>query len=176
MTYYLNTIYKWEGDSTQPLDDLFTWKSGRKLLPHKTSFTHARIIADVGDREAYNDAVAAAAALVTANATMVSNLTMGGSIGEDLLGDERFSVGGDLLVDIDDEELEYSGDYRLTFNLYVDGTLRFTKDVYSADKPFRIRHGRKGRAFEIEVTGNVPVRRVDVAQSLKELMAPDGGA
>lgn len=172
--YYLSTVYKWEGDKTQPLEDLFLWRSKKFLLPRRTAFSCARIIAETGDRQAYQDLLAAQAALVAANAVMVSGHTLGGSIGDEALGDETVPLGGDLLVDAGSEP-EYSGDFMLTLNFYADGVLKFTKDVYSSGVPFRLSQGYRGRTFEVEITGNVPVRRIDVANSMKELKMLDGG-
>ena len=169
-------IYKWEGDKTQPLDDGFTWKGGKIITPTRTAFGCARVIAEVGDRQAYYDSVVARDDAIRRNAARISNRTVGGAIGEDPIGDILIALNGDLLEDVPSSE-EYSGNFNLSLNFYVDGTLRFTKDVYASDIPFRVTarddNGKavRGRIFEVEITGNVPVQRIDVASAMEELSA-----
>jgi hypothetical protein len=167
-------IYKWEGDKTQPLDQGFTWKGKKVVLPSRTSFGAARVIAETGDRQAYYEEVVAHDEAVRRNAARISNRTLGGAIGEDVVAEPLISVNGDLLEDVPTVQ-SYSGNFFFTFNWYVDGTLRFTKDVYASDIPFRVsardanEKTLRGRIFEIEITGNVTVQRVDVASSMSEL-------
>lgn len=167
-------IYRWEGDKTQPLDQGFTWKGKKIVMPSRTAFGAARVIAEVGDRQAYYDSIVARDEAIRRNAARISNRTLGGAIGEDVVASTLISVNGDLLEDVPTVEA-YSGNFALTFNWYVDGTLRFTKDVYASDVPFRVSardddgKALRGRSFEIEITGNVEVIRIDVASAMEEL-------
>ena len=169
-------IYKWEGDTTQPLDDGFTWKGKKILVPSRTAFGCARVIAEVGDRQAYYDEVVAHDDTVRRNAARISNRTIGGAIGEDLVAEPLIALNGDLLEDVPTVQ-DYSGNFKLVFNWYVDGVLKFTKDVYASDIPFRLSSGVRGREFEVEITGNVTVQRIDVASAMGELktLATQGG-
>ena len=167
-------IYKWEGDSTQPLDAPFTWKSKRFLMPRRTAFSCARVIAEVGDRSDYYALLMAHDEAVRRNAARISSLTLGGAIGENELANTLLSLNGDFLEEVPAVQ-DYSGKFVLTFNFYVDGTLLFTKDVYASDVPFRLGDGVMGRKFEVEVTGNVTVERIDVASSMDELKALSQG-
>lgn len=173
-------IYKWEGDNTQPLDEGFTWKGKKILLPSRTAFGCARVIAKTGDRQAYYDEVVAHDEAVKRNAARISNHTLSGAIGEDPLGSTLISLNGDLLEDVPTVQ-DYSGNFELAFNWYVDGVLRFTKDVYATDIPFRVSArdatGKtvKGRIFEAELVGNVEVQRLDIASSIDELKTLEQG-
>lgn len=167
-------IFKWEGDKTQPLDQGFIWKGERIVIPSRTAFGAARVIAEVGDRQDYYDSVVLRDEAIRRNAARISNRTLGGAIGEDVVAEPLISLNGDLLEDVPAAE-SYSGNFSLTFNWYVDGTLRFTKDVYASDVPFRISardddgKALRGRSFEIDITGNVEVQRIDVASAMEEL-------
>lgn len=56
----------------------------------------------------------------------------------------------------------------LTFMLFVDGSLVFSKNI-SNSKPFRLPAGYIGKDVEIMIVGNAPVYRVDLASSITEL-------
>lgn len=172
-------VYRWEGDTTQPHDDGFTWKSKKMLLPVRTAFGAARVIASVGDRADYYALVVARQEAIRRNQARISALSIGGAIGEDTLGSIDIAVNGDLLEAVTDVEA-YSGVFELTLNWYVDGVLRFTKDVYASDVPFRLAakdagKTMRGRSFEMEITGNVEVKRIDVAGTVDELKALQQG-
>jgi hypothetical protein len=56
----------------------------------------------------------------------------------------------------------------ITFRMYVDGVLRFAKQVTSAD-PFRLPSGFKSRIYEFEIIGTDHWTAAFVAQSIEEL-------
>ena len=56
----------------------------------------------------------------------------------------------------------------LTFTLWADGEVVFTKKVYST-KPFRLPSGYVGKDIEISLSGSVPVYKIDLATSMQEL-------
>ena len=172
MARYRNRIYEWEGDTTQPYPADFTFKTKRLLLPQRSSFNCARVVADTGNRETYYESLSARQAAIDRNNEMISAGVMGGSISEDLIG-ASLSVNGDNLVDVPVVGA-YSGAFNLLFKLYVDGVLKFTKDVYASGIPFRIPGGFRGRSFEIQIEGNVNVRRVDMASAMSELASLGG--
>ena len=67
---------------------------------------------------------------------------------------------------------DYSGDFALKVDIYGDDVLLFTKQIYSNNKPFRLGNiGIRARAWYIKITGNVRVRRFDMADSIDELKA-----
>lgn len=170
-TAYETYIYEWEGDDTQPFGSNFTWKSGKMLLPRRTTFSCARLIADVGDRSDYWDDLQDYYDTIRQNGLLIDAFSMGGAIGEDPVG-ESIPINGDELLDATAPSA-YSGDFNMSVKIYADGTLKFTKDVYANGIPFRIDQGYRGRSWEVEIIGNVRVRRFDMATSMRELMAED---
>lgn len=174
-----NRIFQWEGDTTQPYEGAFTWKSKRFLFPYRTTFAVARVIAEVGDRSAFFATLEARRLTIIRNNARISNGLLGGAIGEGYVGDGLYALGSDLQEEVGAEPT-YSGDYDLLVNFYADGVLKFTKNVYASDVPFRLADGFRARSFEVEIVGNVTVRRFDMASSMRELMQspvqqPEGG-
>ncbi|MBU1066965.1 hypothetical protein KKE60_04225 [Patescibacteria group bacterium] len=161
---YINQIYEWEGDDTQPYSSNYTWKSKEYLLPVKTIFSAGRVIATFDDREDYYDELAASAAATARNAARISGGILGSMLGSAAIGERMLN--GDTLETVPTVG-DFSGDYNCTLNVYVGGTLAFTKEIYS-DRPFRIGAGR-GRSWAVEITGNVIVKQIDMASSMKEL-------
>jgi len=171
-----NKIFRWQGDTTQPYEDFFYWKSKTYLLPVRTTFGVARVIATTGDREAFYQTLATRNDTIRRNNERLSLDNVGGAIGENVIGDGSFEIGGDSQEEVAAEP-SYSGDFDLSVNFYADGVLKFTKQVYASNVPFRLNDGYRGRSFEIEVFGNVTVRRIDMASSMRELqkvMAQEG--
>lgn len=161
----INSVYEWEGDQTQPYSSNWIWRTKKFLLPYLTTIGAARVIAEVGDREAYYALLAARQAVILNNSALISAGAVGGAIAEDLIG--SLEVNGDNLADPPTVG-GYSGDFNLIFRLYVDDVLRFTKEIYSS-KPFRCADGYRGRTFEFELEGNVTVRRLDWGASISDL-------
>lgn len=164
---YRNKIYEWQGDTTQPYPNDFTWKSKIYLFSFVMTFNCARIISVTGDRQDYYDSLIAYNRVVSRNNERIP-YDMGGAVGESYIG-EDIEVNGDYLEELE-AVADYSGDFNLTMYFYVDETLHFTKEIYSTDKPFRIPGGLRGRKFEIQIEGNVTVKRIDLATSIQELM------
>jgi hypothetical protein len=157
-------VYEWEGDTTQPLGN-FTWKSKKFMLPSQIAFNAARLKFTSTEREAYWDLVESYNAAIARNRAVISNLAPGGTLGEELIG-EDIEVAGD---DLDDAPTvpTYTGEDGLQLKVYMNGTLVETKEVYS-QKPFKIT-GKRGRTIEVEIIGNVTVAEVGVATSVAEL-------
>lgn len=161
----INNIYQWEGDQTQPYPSNWVWRSKKFLLPYLTTIGAVRVIASLADREDYYVLIAARRAVILRNSARISSGLIGGTISEDLIGE----------IEVNGDELEtpptvgdYSGDFNLVFRLYVDGTLKFTKEVY-ANKPFRCADGFRGRTFEFEIDGNVTIRNLAWGASISDL-------
>jgi hypothetical protein len=170
MTQYRNNIFEWEGDDTQPYPNNAVWESGRVLLPVRKTFNCARIIADTDTRQDYYDDVEARRLILARNSARISALFIGGAIAEDEIG-EALELNGDSLEDVP-MVAAYSGDFALKVDIYGDDVLLFTKEVYSNNKPFRLGNiGIRARAWYIKITGNVRVRRFDMADSIDELKA-----
>lgn len=167
-----NYIYEWEGDNTQPFRNNYTWKSKKFLLPVVTNFSAARVVAEVGDRSDYYDTLQARADAIARNNARLAAGSVMGAIGETSIG-YSIPVNGDNLETVPTVG-SYSGDYSLTIRIYADSVLRFTKDVYATDIPFRIAGNFRKRTWEVEIEANVTVRRFDMAQSMEELKQLEG--
>jgi len=57
----------------------------------------------------------------------------------------------------------------ISFKLYVDGDLKFTK-IITSDGAFRLPSGFRGRRWEVQIEGYIPVREVTLAPSMSEAM------
>jgi len=151
--------------------------SKRFLLPVRSTFGAGRIIASVGDRQDYYDAVLAQKAAISRNNARISGNVLGDSIAEELIGSD-ISVNGDNLETVPTVGA-YSGDFNLAFYLYAleNGSmeLKFSKEIYASDIPFRIKSGYRARSWEIVIIGNVTVKKIDMSGSMKELMQNIGG-
>jgi len=163
---YINKINEWEGDNTQPYPSNYIWEK-EYLYPFLVTFNCARVIAKTDDRTEYFDELEAYKRLLSRNLERISGLALGGSIGENTIGE--LEINGDFLEEVVSVP-DYSGDFNLSIKFYVDDLLIFTKEVYSLSRPFRIPGGIKGRKFKIRVEGNVTVKKVDMATSMRELM------
>jgi len=162
---YINEAYQWEGDDTQPYETTYTWRSKKFMLPVVTTFTCGRVIAEYLDREDYWALLEARNQVLYRNRARISGGALLGMIGDEELGERE----------LDDDILEevptvgaYSGAFACQLLVYCDGTLRLTKEVY-IDHPFRLGDGFRGRTWEIEVIGNIIIKRVDLASSMEEL-------
>jgi hypothetical protein len=164
LSLYRNNIYHWEGDTTQPYPNNFTWHSGRELLSKKKTFYCARVISDTGDRSDYYKELEARKRAIKRNNEIISaGVTWNPLIGYDV------EINGDDLETVP-AVADYSGDFNLYIQIYGDDTLLHQKEIYATDKPFLIKGGIRARAWEIIIVGNVKVRRFDMADSMQELM------
>ena len=162
---YVSQVYEWEGDATQPYETAYTWKSKKFMLPVVTTFTCGRVIAEFQDRETYWDTVEARNQVLYRNRARIAAGALLGMIGDEELGDRELD--GDILEDVPVVG-DYSGDFACQLLVYCDETLRLTKEVY-IDRPFRLGNGFRGRTWEIEIIGNIIVKRLDLASSMEEL-------
>jgi len=92
--------------------------------------------------------------------------TIGGSVGFRSLG--IYSVGSNALKKLTSIKINQY----VVFKLYVDGSLRATKTI-SDDKIFRLPGGYRGKKVEIEVSGYVPIRKIEIGTSISALQQED---
>ena len=162
---YINEVYEWEGDSTQPYGTDYTWKSKKFLLPVKTTFGAGRVIAEYQDREDWQADIDARDAIIARNAAKISSGQTGGMVGDDGIG--AVDVNGDNLEAVP-TVADYSGDFNCSLKVYADETLKQTQEIYT-DRVFRITGGYRARMWELQIEGNVIVKRIDIAGSVEEL-------
>lgn len=162
----INYIYEWEADTTQPFPINYLWRSKKILLGAKANFQVARVISELGDRAAYQQLLDDHAAAISRNIARISAGQIGGSIGEDTLGG-NISINGDNLEPVEDVPA-YSGAFGLTFRVYANNVKETDKEIYS-DRPFKINSGYRKREFYFEVEGNLEIKRIDLANSMREI-------
>lgn len=153
-------IKKWEGDQYNYL--YYQFKTKRFVIPFEVNFAAARIMFN---EEFYSDIVAAiedAGYLATQNATIFAGDILG-AINDNVINE--LDVHGDLLYDLSGVETNAE----IVFRVYADDVLKFTKNV-SNGKPFRLNSGYKSKRYEFQIEGNIPVKQMDVATSVEELM------
>jgi hypothetical protein len=88
---------------------------------------------------------------------------LGGSIGESSL--TEYGILCDEIIGV--ENVSISGS--ITFRLYADGVLKFSKTVSNGEM-FRLPAGFKARDYEYQIEGYIPVRSVYLATSAIEMM------
>ena len=166
---YDNVVYEWEGDDTQAFDDMY-WESPEVVADGRIRMSCARVLFDVGDLEAFWQTLQDREELIDRNAAKLATGqlgTTGGNEGGYIFG--RYPIAGDNLEAVTAAPT-YGGVLGLTFKLYVDGTLKFTKQLYT-NKVFKLAGGYRGQKWIVSLTGNVEkVQRVDVATSVEEIM------
>jgi len=167
MSRFRNTVYEWEGDDTQPYPVNFIWRSRKYLIPYEKTFNCAVVIAVTDDREEYYNDLEERKRIIRRNNARISANAVEGAIGEGSIG-EDIEIDGDELEEVPTVS-EYSGDFNLQVKFYIDGVLHFTKEIYALDKPFRIPGGVRGTLFEVQIEGNVRVKKFVMADSMDEL-------
>lgn len=168
-----NEVYEWEGDQTQAFDN-FYWESREFVTPGRIRLSCARVVFDVGDLEAYYQLVLDRQEIIDRNAAKLASGQLGTTGGiEGGYIHANYPIAGDNLEDVPAEPT-YSGDLSLQFKLYADGSLIFTKQLYT-NRIFKLPGGYRGLKWKIVLTGNVAkIQRCDVASSVQEIMRLQG--
>jgi hypothetical protein len=158
-TIYDDEIQEWEGDAYNYL--YYTWKSKKFLLPQDTGFTCAQVIVD----KAFYDEIIAAMAennyLAGLNAAIYATGILTDTYGDYAYGDEEYC--GSSLYDLNSIDMSST----INFKLFVDNAEVLDTNVDNDDF-FRLPSGR-GRRVEIQLSGYIPIRKVTLAQSPREL-------
>lgn len=92
----------------------------------------------------------------------------GGDLIDDLAGRQvnRHTINGDILFDLND----IAASPYVNLIIYADGEEIYNKNVSSA-KAFKLPKGTKGKRWEVQLSGTIPVRRFDMATTMKELIS-----
>lgn len=153
-------IFKWAGSDLETL--YYTWRSGIILTPADCNFGAARVRIDEEYVAVVSGAIAESGAIEDYNAVIFAAGAIAGGLGGAGIG--TYGVGGD--------QLRSSGNLSVgvtaAFRWICDGVIRHNKTV-SNSQAFRLPGGFKGRRFEIQIDGYVPVRTVEVASGMEEL-------
>lgn len=180
-----NHIYEFEGDVTQ-VKNPFYYKFKEEIFPKRIRFLFARIVGNLGDLTNYWHWVRDRIDILNANNLLLAEGGVdgaGGRIGGGFVFAE-WPIAGTLLfdsVDVDgtiydlDIEPIYAGDLSLQLEIYQDGTLIDTIDVYSQE-PFRLGITSKSISWQFRILGNVEnIKFVEVATSMAELKNEQAG-
>ena len=170
---YNNVVYQWEGDTTQPFGTM-VWESPEVVADGRIRMSCARVLFDVGDLAAFWQTVEDREELIARNAAKLATGqlgTTGGHEGGYIFG--QYPIAGDNLETVPAAPT-YGGTKDLTFKLYADGALKFTKTLYT-NKIFKLAGGYRGQKWIVRLEGNVDkVQRVDVASSVEEILRKGG--
>jgi hypothetical protein len=160
-------IEEWEGDDYNYM--YFTWKSKKFLLPQDTGFTCGQVIIDTDFYSGVEDAIIENQYLEGLNNTVWTSGDLQDTFNAsttDPDNDVPFNVkefNASGLVDFSSISISN----QIKFILIIDNEEVFEKNIMS-DGLFRLPPIR-GRRVEMQLSGYIPVRRVTIAQSPREL-------
>lgn len=157
-------VYEHNASDTKSLS--YEWKSKEYELPNPVNFSVCKV--DMAGFFTSADVLAAqtklAAAIAANNATIASKQgNLGGSL--DGAADNAIAFNGPMFPELPIVPDQTS----VTFDLYVNGQLKFTR-VVNTNEAFRLPAGYKADNVAIRLSGNVArVRSVKMAESMTEL-------
>jgi hypothetical protein len=157
-----NLIYQL--DSDQVNNTLYEWKSKKFVLPNPTSFAAFKVQANfeyLDDQTAYNAYVAS---IIASNQALFASAVngLGGNLNDQVLN--TFELNGSILAD-----LPTQADIRnINIILYADGVQVYNTGVLNQE-PIRLPVTGKAYVWEVEITGNVPVRSFIMGTGIGEI-------
>jgi len=153
-------IQEWDADPG--LKMIADWLSKEITFPKPVNLGAAKVDADFTmTSDEISAAQAAFQAVVAANAALIAAEEVGGELGDDELnGFELNGDGMDLVPDISWDSL--------TYQLYIDGGLKFSKTLTDS-RAFRLPSGYKADNSAHRVSGNVTVKSIAFAETMKGL-------
>jgi hypothetical protein len=154
-------IQMWEGDVYNYL--MYTWRSKRFTMPRAVNYPAARVIVSTDFYAATLIAIEENEYLADLNVTLWAS-DLEGSVNSHEVNSQE--VNGDTLWQLADIGLSNV----ITFKLYVDSVLRMTK-LIDSDRAFRLPSGFRGRHWEFEIEGYIPISGVSIAPSVQEIMS-----
>ena len=153
-------IYEWEGDVG--VKRSYEWKSKEFISSPPINYGAAKIDADFTMTLDEVDAtIATRNAAIAANQLRITNSAMNDALADPYLG--QYEIGGDEMAPVPPLVID-----SLQFQLWVNGQLKFTKQVTSA-RAFRLPAGYKADNVEIVLSGNVKVTGVVLAETMDGL-------
>jgi hypothetical protein len=157
-----NLIYQLDSDLVN--NTLYEWKSKKFVLPNPTSFAAFKVQANfeyLDDQVAYNAYVAS---IIASNQALFASAIngLGGNLNDQVLN--TFELNGSILAD-----LPTQADLRnINIILYADGVQVYNTGVLNQE-PIRIPVTGKSYVWEVEITGNVPVRSFIMGTGIGEI-------
>lgn len=158
-----NVVYRWDANTGARMVSEYLTK--KMVLPYPMTLTAAKVEADFTQSEAERAAAQAAYdAVLAANAALLATDAGGTLNGETLNG--GFEVNGDGVSYLPDLYLE-----SLTFQLLVDGEVKYSRVVGPDTGAFGMPSGYRADNFAVRLLGSVVVSAVVVAQNKSGLRA-----
>jgi hypothetical protein len=165
--YYLDdiTIYEWEGDILNNFP--FEWLSKRFIFDMPTNLAAVEIGADFISAEASEQAEAARQEIIQINQEIwASGAPLNSPINTAVIN--KYDLNGSILQNIP----SLIDDRFVQFALYAEKNgemVEVHNDVYNQNGVYRLPSGLKSQKFEILLAGNLELRYVKMASSMKEL-------
>ena len=161
--FFLNgiTISQWEGDTLN--NTPFEWLSKRFIMTAPVNFAAVEIDADFISAEAAAQQEALRQQVIAENIALYET----GAELESLYNDKvlnHFDLNGSILQNIP----SVIDDRFIQFTLYADGEEVFNT-VYTSSGVYRLPSGYKSQDFSVQLAGNIELRYVKMAESMKEL-------
>jgi hypothetical protein len=153
-------IYQWEGSAGTKLP--YEWKSKKFITAPPINYGAAKVDADFDMSEAETGAALSAYdAAIAENQALVSADAMNDGLADPYL--VEYEIGGDEMRPNPPLTID-----SLQFQLWADGTLKFTKQVENS-RAFRLPGGYKADNVEVVLSGNVKVTGIVLAETMAGL-------
>jgi hypothetical protein len=158
-----NKIYKLDAD---PVNNLFyEWKSKKFVLPQPTNFAALKAQADwafLADADAYNALIAEIEA--RNQAIWDSGVDLGATVNDYVINSE--AINGSIL-----ESLPTQAEGRNVQVLVEADGEQIAVAAITDQEPIRMPARTKAYVYEMTITGNAPLRQIDMATSIGELQS-----
>jgi len=163
-----NGIY--ELDSDPNALTFYEWKSKKFIMPNPNNFAIMKVQGDYSVLQDYAAYVALYEEIVASNQILFTS--SGGELQSTINAQplNHFQLNGSILQQIPAQQTVRG----LNVFLYADGELIFSTGVTS-NEPIRLPVSTKAYQYEVQITGNVPVSGVVIADSVGELRQMGNG-
>lgn len=157
-----DAIYEWDADPGQRM--IADWFSKEFSFPKPLNLGAAVVDCDFTmTQDEIAAAQAARDAVQAANAVLIAALGTKGSINSYSLNAR--SVNGSLINELPPVDFD-----SLTFQIYVDGSVKFSKTLTNS-KAFALPSGYKADNVACRVLGNITVKQITLGRTMQELAA-----
>jgi hypothetical protein len=163
--FYVNGSHVYQWDANKAARIASEWFSKRFVLPSPITLTAARVEADFTMDPAEVAARTAQRAAIIAANNMLLATDVGGSLNAETLG-AGYEINGDGLETPPDLVVE-----SLTFELWTDDRLIYSRTVDAGTGTFRMPSGYKADNFSVRILGSVRVHSVVVGENPTVLKA-----
>lgn len=169
LAYIVDTTAIKQWDSSAGVNQTAQWKSKKFKLPKPGNMKVARIASDFTQTQAEQDAITAAnAAIVASNTTLLAGIGATTTDNTEAAfasqSPAEITFAGDLAQQL--IKTQFQG---ITFNLYADGALKFSKQVFNS-KSFTLPKGYMADYYEVEFITNITISPpLEMAESISEL-------